>query len=47
MGEGIAGRIGALGDTDWAAWVDRFGVQYREELLVFKGQKACDDLDGT
>ena len=47
MCKGFAGRIGAFSDSDRAAWVDRLGVEYREELLVFECQKACDDLDGA
>ena len=47
MCKGFSGRIGALSDSDRAAWVDRLGVEYREELLVLEGQEACDDLDGA
>jgi hypothetical protein len=47
MGKRLTGWIGALGDSDRAAWVGRFGVEHWEELLVFQCQKACNDLDGT
>jgi hypothetical protein len=38
MGKGVSGWIGAFGDSDWAAGIDLFGVEYWEELLVFECQ---------